>query len=71
MINEIQGRAMLDGERGAPPADLDALAEALSRLSVFAHENADRLESIDINPFIVMPKGAVAVDALIVPRTEE
>jgi acetate---CoA ligase (ADP-forming) len=71
MINEIQGRAMLDGVRGAPPADIDALAEALSRLSVFAHENADRLESIDINPFIVMPEGAVAVDALIVPRNED
>ncbi len=67
MIDEIQGRAMLDGVRGAPPADIDALAEALSRLSVFAHANKDKIESIDVNPFIVTPTGAVAVDGLIVP----
>lgn len=67
MIEEIKGRAMLDGVRGAPPSDIDALAEALSRLSVFAAANADRIESIDINPFIVLPDGAIAVDALIVP----
>jgi acyl-CoA synthetase (NDP forming) len=68
MIGEIKGRAMLDGVRGAPPADTKALAETLSRLSVFAAENADRLESIDINPFVVLPEGAVALDAVIVPK---
>ena len=68
MIDEIRGRAMLDGVRGAPPADLDALADALARLSVFADANAGRLESIDINPFIALPRGGAAVDALIVPR---
>ena len=68
MIDEIQGRAMLDGVRGAPASDLKALAEALSKLSVFAAENADTIETIDVNPFIVLPEGAVAVDALIVPK---
>jgi acyl-CoA synthetase (NDP forming) len=69
MMREVKGFPLLDGARGAAPADTDALAEALSRLSVFAHENADRIESIDINPFLVLPKGqgALAVDALIVP----
>ena len=70
MIDEIQGRPILDGVRGAPPASVDALAEALARLSVFAHENADTVESIDVNPFIVLPDRAVAVDALIVPRED-
>ena len=69
MIDEIQGRSMLDGVRGAPPADIDALADALARLSVFAAENADVIETIDINPFLVLSDGAVAVDALIVPKT--
>ena len=68
MIDEIRGRAMLDGVRGAAPVDIDALADALARLSVFADANAGRLESIDINPFIALPEGGVAVDALIVPR---
>ena len=69
MMREVKGFPLLDGVRGAESADVDALAEALSRLSLFAHENADRIESIDINPFLVLPKGqgAFAVDALIVP----
>jgi acyl-CoA synthetase (NDP forming) len=72
MIREVKGFPLLDGARGAEPADVDTLAEALSRLSVFAHENADRIESIDINPFLVLPKGhgAFAVDALIVPSEQ-
>jgi acyl-CoA synthetase (NDP forming) len=72
MMREVKGFPLLDGARGAAPADLDALAEALSRLSVFAHENAARIESIDINPFLVLPKGrgAYAVDALIVPSKQ-
>lgn len=68
MIDEIAGRKVLDGVRGAPPADIDALADALARLSVFAAHNADRIESIDVNPFIVHEHGAVAVDALVVAK---
>lgn len=70
MIREVRGYPMLEGVRGAPPADEDALAGALARLSVFAAANADVLETIDVNPFIVLPKGegAVAVDALIAVR---
>ncbi len=67
MIDEIKGRAMLDGVRGQPACDIDALADALARLSVFAAANADRIESIDINPLVVAQAGAVALDALIVP----
>ncbi|MBC7603905.1 MAG: acetate--CoA ligase family protein, partial [Ramlibacter sp.] len=70
MIREVKGYAMLQGVRGAPAADEDALVEALTKLSVYAASQADALESIDINPFIVLPKGqgALAVDALIETR---
>jgi acyl-CoA synthetase (NDP forming) len=70
MIREVKGYPLLAGARGRPRADVAALAEALSRLSVFAAARADDLETLDINPFLVLPegKGAVAVDALIVPR---
>jgi len=70
MIREIKGFKLLQGLRGAPPADLDALAEALARLSVLAAAGAERIESIDVNPFLVLPEGegAVALDALIVLR---
>ena len=69
MIDEIRGRAVLDGARGAPPADLDALANTISRLSIFAAENSDTIQTIDINPFLALPKGALAVDALIIPSS--
>ena len=69
MIDEIRGRAVLDGVRGAPPADIDALANAISTLSIFAAENSRTIDSIDINPFLALPKGAVAVDALIIPSS--
>jgi hypothetical protein len=70
MIREIRGFKVLQGLRGAPPADLEALAEALVRLSVLAAAEAARIESIDVNPFLVLPEGqgAVALDAVIVPR---
>ena len=71
MINEIKGIKMLHGARGTPLADIDALADALVKLSVFAAANADRFSSIDVNPFIVKESGAVAVDALIVPAGAE
>ncbi|GAB5469381.1 MAG: acetate--CoA ligase family protein [Rhodospirillales bacterium] len=69
MIREVKGYPLLVGARGTAPKDVDALAQALSQLSLFAHKNAERIESIDINPFLVLPSGhgAFAVDALIVP----
>ncbi|HMM72472.1 MAG TPA: acetate--CoA ligase family protein [Rhodocyclaceae bacterium] len=70
MIDEVKGRVMLRGLRGAPPADEAALVRALAQLSSFAAANADVIETIDINPFVVLPagQGAVALDALIVTR---
>ena len=70
MIQEVKGYPLLTGARGRPKADVSALAETLSRLSVFAAARADELETLDINHFLVLPegKGGVAVDALIVPR---
>ncbi|MCG8693104.1 MAG: acetate--CoA ligase family protein, partial [Minwuiales bacterium] len=70
MIDEIKGRKILDGVRGAPPADIDALAETLSRLSAVAAASAETIDSIDINPFVLGAKGegGMALDAVILPR---
>jgi acyl-CoA synthetase (NDP forming) len=72
MIGEIRGAALLAGVRGRPEGDLDALAEALSRLSVFAAAQAGRFASIEINPLLVRSRGlgVVALDALILPAAE-
>jgi hypothetical protein len=70
MIREIRSFRILQGVRGRPPADIDALAAALARLSVIAAAHADTIESIDVNPFLVRAngQGAVALDALVIPR---
>ncbi len=68
MIDEIRGAALLGGARGRPPADRDALSKALAALSRFAAANADRIESIDVNPFLVRETGAVALDAVVTAR---
>ncbi len=72
MIREIKGFALLDGARGHARADLDALADALVRLAAYAAAHQGVIDSIDVNPFIVLPEGqgAVAVDALIVTNLE-
>ena len=57
MIGELRGAAILKGARGQPPCDLDALAAALSRLSLFAAAKRAEFTSIDINPLLVRAEG--------------
>jgi len=66
MIRSIKGAPLLLGARGRPVADIEALAQALSRLSVFAVEAGPRLQSIDLNPVFAMPagQGVYAADAV-------
>jgi hypothetical protein len=70
MIDEIAGRAVLDGVRGRPGGDVDALAEVLAALSRFASAHAADLETCDVNPFLLRPpgEGGVALDAVIVAK---
>jgi hypothetical protein len=66
MIREIRGLPLLQGARGRPAMDLDALAQALVNLSLFAAAHAQTVQSVEINPFIALAEGGCAVDALIV-----
>jgi acyl-CoA synthetase (NDP forming) len=72
MIDEIRGRALLSGVRGAAPSDVDALADLLVNISDFAAAHRDDIETIDLNPVLAWPKGegVVALDALVVPRQD-
>lgn len=67
MLDELRGRKVLDGARGKPAADIPALVETIVKLSDFAVAAGERIESVDVNPLLVLPKGqgAVAVDAVI------
>lgn len=64
-IESIRGRALLEGARGRPPVDKGAIADALVALSRFAVAHADEVASVEINPFIALPKGGLGVDAVI------
>jgi acyl-CoA synthetase (NDP forming) len=70
LLGELKGAALLDGARGAAPADRAALAELIATLSRFGADHADLIEEIDLNPVIVHPEGQglTVVDALIVKR---
>jgi acyl-CoA synthetase (NDP forming) len=68
MISSLRGKRILEGFRGAPVCDIDQLVNAIVSLSDFAVAHRDQIQSIDINPFVVKPKGeqSMALDALIV-----
>ncbi|MEV6754857.1 acetate--CoA ligase family protein [Streptomyces sp. NPDC051214] len=70
MLSELRGRPLLDGVRGGPPVDVDALVEVVLRVQRMALELGDELAELDINPLMVLPRGqgAVALDALAVCR---
>lgn len=68
MIGEIRAARILQGYRGQKEADIDALADVLSRLSHLLADHGDAIAEVDINPLFVRPRGegVVAADALIV-----
>jgi len=70
MVEEIAGYPVLAGARGRPRADVDALVDAIVRLSALAVDLKDRVGELDINPLFVFPegRGVKAADALIKPK---
>jgi acyl-CoA synthetase (NDP forming) len=68
LVDRLASRPVLDGVRGAPAADVGALARAVVGVSRLARDLGDELEALDANPVICGPGGCVAVDALVVPR---
>jgi acetyltransferase len=60
---------LLDGYRGGPVYDRSAIERLLVQLSTAATELTD-IEAIDLNPVRVLPKGAVALDALIITTSQ-
>ncbi|WP_107775023.1 acetate--CoA ligase family protein [Nocardioides sediminis] len=67
MVRSLKGFALLDGFRGAPPADVEALAQVVADLSRLGADHPTAISELDLNPVLVRPdgRGAVAVDALV------
>jgi acetyltransferase len=70
-LESLKGAKVFSGVRGAPPADLDALADMAARLSWLAFDLRDEIAEFDLNPVVILQagQGAFAVDALLVART--
>ena len=70
LLLRLKGASLLKAYRGSPPRDIDALVDAMVRLAGLAHDFADEIAEIDLNPIIVHAEGAglSVVDALLVKQ---
>jgi len=64
-IASLRVAALLDGYRGRPAGDRDALIEAVLAVARFAEAHRTELAELDINPLVVLPDGVVALDVLL------
>ena len=71
MIERTHAARLMRGYRSSPVLDADAMVDALVALGRIAEDLGDVVQSIDINPFIVLPRGGFALDALVVPRVHD
>jgi succinyl-CoA synthetase beta subunit len=64
-LGRLKVSKLLAGFRGKPAGDVPALVSAVLACTRYAEANLDSLLELDINPIIVRPAGAMAVDALV------
>jgi acetate---CoA ligase (ADP-forming) len=68
MLKRTRVARLIEGYRGSEPRDVGAIIDALVGLGRLAVDCPDVIESVDINPFAALPRGGMALDALIVLR---
>lgn len=68
MIREIKGFPLLDGFRGKPKADLDALVNTLMKISDLVSNNPE-IDQMDLNPVFIYSSGVICVDARIILKS--
>ena len=67
-LDELKGFKVLEGVRGARPVDIDALVDTVMKVQRLALDLAGEVRELDINPLVIRPRGAVALDALVVKQ---
>lgn len=72
MLSEIRAHALLDGVRGKPEVDKEAIVDVLLRIGQLVQDFPE-IEELDINPLIVYPKGsgAIAIDMRLILKKDE
>jgi succinyl-CoA synthetase beta subunit len=73
MARELKTWPLLDGFRGRPKADVDALVDAIVAFSQMAAQLGNRLLEAEINPIFVLPQGqgVCAADGVVVLASSE
>jgi 3-hydroxypropionyl-CoA synthetase (ADP-forming) len=68
MIEDLRGKQILKGFRGADPINIEMLSDALVKIGKLGTDMAAYYESIDFNPVIAYPNDYYVVDAKIILR---
>lgn len=71
LVDSLRIRPLLDGWRGAPPVDVEALIDVIVAIAMMAVELGEMFDAVEANPVIVSPLGAVAVDVLTVEKPSQ
>ena len=71
LVDSLRIRPLLDGWRGAPPGDVEALIDVIVAIATMAVELGEMFDAVEANPVIVSPLGAVAVDVLTVEKLSQ
>jgi hypothetical protein len=71
LLSSVKAAPLLDGYRGAPRADRDALSDLIARVSVLADRQPD-VASLEINPVLAHPGGidVLGVEIVVAPSTK-
>ncbi|MER6254700.1 acetate--CoA ligase family protein [Streptomyces sp. NPDC001584] len=67
LLRGLRSAALLDGVRGRPAVDVAAAAAVIERITTVAAAHPDIAE-LEVNPLLVRPDGALALDARAVLR---
>jgi acyl-CoA synthetase (NDP forming) len=70
MIHEIKGFPILDGYRGKPKADIDAIIDTLLKISELVIKHPE-INEMDLNPVFIYEKGLICVDARIILKKSD
>jgi len=66
-IDSTKGSKLINGFRGKPKGDIEALIDVIIKTGEMTVDLKDRIDALDINPLLILPegKGVIAVDALV------
>jgi hypothetical protein len=70
MVDRLKVRPLLDGVRGHPASNVEALAKAVVAFSWLGNDLGKHMDGLDANPIVCGPTGCVAVDALVISRSD-